>query len=62
MMPLDLGELVLKTTMCPRCEARPGEKCVTVSGKPAPFSHNPRWEPVYLAWNRGVEFGREYHQ
>lgn len=35
--------------MCPRCEARPGEPCRTVSGKPAQM-HVPRWEPLSIAF------------
>lgn len=58
----NLEELALKATMCPRCEARPGEKCQTVGGTRAKYMHEPRYEPLYRAWNDGFEVAGGTHE
>ena len=41
--PAELSEL----TMCARCEARPGNPCVTVTGNVADFPHAIRMRVVF---------------
>lgn len=49
-----------ESTMCPRCEARPGEPCRTVSGKPVgKYDHSPRVAPLLEAWRNGYRAGRD---
>lgn len=42
----------LRLLVCPRCEAKPGDPCVTMSGRKAEM-HTSRWEPLALAYGAG---------
>lgn len=43
--------------MCPRCEARPGEMCETVTGKPASVPHASRGAFGFGQWEKGFFAG-----
>lgn len=43
--------------MCPRCEARPGEMCETVTGKPAFVPHSARGALGFVEWEKGYRDG-----
>jgi hypothetical protein len=53
----EVAEEVL--SMCPRCEARPGEMCTTISGKPAGVPHSSRGALGYVEWGKGYRAGAE---
>lgn len=47
----------LRATVCPRCEAKTGEPCRTLSGRKTAM-HSPRWAPLAWAYYQGVEDGK----
>lgn len=44
-----LKDLAKATTICPRCESKPGQSCVTISGKKTKM-HSNRWAPLAYAY------------
>lgn len=52
-----LHDLVLDT-VCPRCLAVTGARCVTNSGGRARYFHADRTRPVYAGWRIGYHEGR----
>lgn len=58
--PARPGVLAEELAMCPRCESRPGEMCVTISGAPAWVPHSSRSTLGQREWTNGfVEGARE---
>ena len=51
-----LTQLIMQVP-CPRCEAKVGEKCKAVSGKPSTRLHRSRTYPIHRAYNLGYEDG-----
>lgn len=43
--------IAFKRVICPRCEAKPGQWCVTTSGNPATYIHAARLEGIRAAAN-----------
>ena len=50
----ELDQLAIQYMVCPRCEARPGEECETLSGEEAHRTHSSRVKPLALAYNKGL--------
>lgn len=53
----DLTALAIELAVCPRCEARPRQACVTLSGVRATRPHSPRTAAVELGWRAGYDDG-----
>ena len=43
--------------VCPRCEAKQGEPCVTLGGNPAGETHASRWQPLADHYAAGYRDG-----
>lgn len=50
---MDFETFALEHLMCPRCEARPKDPCITVTGSRASAMHSPRVDPVREAYAAG---------
>lgn len=48
-----------RTIMCARCEARPGEPCITIGGKAAKLNHAARMDALYTVYGQGYSDGLE---
>lgn len=48
---LTLTDLALATTVCPRCESKPGQECVTVPGGKKTAMHTSRLAPLVYAYS-----------
>lgn len=55
----ELSDLARETTICPFCQAAPGEQCRTSSGLRSQFLHSARERPVMRAWGMGVREGED---
>lgn len=45
-----LQDMAKAQTICPRCEAKPGETCKTVPAGKSTAMHTSRWEPLGQAY------------
>ena len=45
-----LQDMAKAQTVCPRCEAKPGETCKTVPAGKSTSMHTSRWEPLAQAY------------
>ena len=52
-------DAVRHSLVCPFCAARPGERCVTVSGKPARYIHGARAGIIDNAFAIGYDEGQK---
>lgn len=52
---MDFHAYALEHLMCPRCEARPGDQCATVTGSRASTLHSSRVDPLRAAYAAGYE-------
>lgn len=52
--PYDFDVEAVKRLVCPRCEAKPTERCRTVSGR-VTETHTSRWEPLAEAFAAGEQ-------
>lgn len=43
--------------VCPRCEAKPGQRCTTINGSPTVEPHVSRWNPLATAYGNGYADG-----
>ena len=50
-------QIAMRRTVCPRCGQRPGQECVTASGKRYPNLHSARTWPLDEAWGDGYVDG-----
>lgn len=48
---------LIHDAMCPRCEARPGDECVTVTGNRTHRPHSARQDPILSAYGLGYTEG-----
>lgn len=54
---MSLSDLALRLLACSRCNAQPGHRCTTRSGRRATYSHAARTEALYEAWRDGYGEG-----
>lgn len=48
-----LVALAIEMVVCPRCEAKPGSECVTLSQEEASETHRSRVLPLWMAYDMG---------
>lgn len=57
-VPDEIEALAVETVMCARCEARPKQPCMTVTGRKSNNTHGARTTPLVRAFDLGFEEGR----
>ena len=50
---MDFNAYAIANIMCARCEARPGDPCVSITGRRSPRPHAARTTPLYAADRNG---------
>jgi hypothetical protein len=53
----ELEKLAIQYTVCPRCEAKPGDECASLAGAEARETHSSRIKPIKLAYTMGISYG-----
>lgn len=60
MADYDIQDEAERRLVCPRCEAQPGHRCRTLSGKLA-RTHASRSNPLFDAYSAGIAAAREVY-
>ncbi len=58
-MRTSIDQLAVDGIMCGRCEARPGDACITVNGHRSKTVHSARTNGLYASWRVGYSEGAQ---